>query len=365
MRMAVAAERLPGETRVALIPEFVPRLRAVGFEVVLEPGAGVRAGFTDQEYVEAGASIDAAALIAADVVLSVQPLDASTTGRLPAGVATISLSAPVGTDRLAFALDQVPRISRAQPMDVLTSQALVVGYRAVVVAADLSPRFFGICVTAAGTVPPAEVLVLGAGVAGLQAIATARRLGASVSGYDVRSSSAEEIASLGATPIELGLPALEGAAGYAREMTPERAAEQHRLLAPYVARADVVITTAAVPGRPAPVLVTTQMLGSMKPGSVVVDVAADAGGNVEGVRPGEQTRVGPVLLWGGANVPASMPTMASRLYAQNMVSFVELLVTQGTDRFAPDLTDEIVAAALVRSSPTEPARPTSGPARSR
>lgn len=350
MRMAVAAERQPGETRVALVPELVPRLLRLGAAVVLEPGAGVAAGFTDQTYVEAGASIDETALGTANVVLSVQPLDPSVIGQLRPGTATISFSAPAQTTHQvqAFAMDRLPRISRAQSMDVLTSQALVIGYRAVVVAADLYPRFFGLCVTAAGTVPPAEVLVLGAGVAGLQAIATARRLGAAVSGYDVRSSSAEEIASLGATPIELDLPALEGAAGYAREMTAERAAMQYQLLAPYVARADVVITTAAVPGRPAPMLVTTRMLEAMKPGSVVVDVAADVGGNVEGARPGEQLQVGPALLWGGANVPASMPTMASQLYAQNVVNFLELLVRPGTDRFAPNLHDEIVAATLVR-----------------
>lgn len=349
MKVAVAAEREPGETRVAVVPDLVPRLIALGAEVVVEPGAGSQAGFSDQAYAAAGAAVDPDALATADLVVSVQPLGPSAIGRLPPGTATVSFSAPPRTDQVqAFALDQVPRISRAQPMDALTSQALVVGYRAVVVAADLYPRFLSLCVTAAGTVPAAEVLVLGAGVAGLQAIATARRLGASVSGYDVRSSSAEEIASLGATPIDLGLPVLEGAAGYAREMTPERAAEQQRLLAPYVARADVVITTAAVPGRRAPVLVTTQMLAAMKPGSVVVDVAAESGGNVEGVRPGEQIRCGPTLVWGGANVPASMPSMASELYAQNVVNFLELLVRPGMGGFVPNRADEIVAAALVR-----------------
>lgn len=346
MRIAVAAEVLPGETRVALVPELVGRLLVLGAEVAVEPGAGLQAGFADQAYVDAGARIEAAALLDADAVLSVQPLTPAALVRLRPGAVTISFSAPQLDDRIrAFAMDRVPRISRAQPMDALTSQALVAGYRAVVVAAELYPRFFGKAVTAAGTVPAAEVLVLGAGVAGLQAIATARSLGARVSGYDVRASSAEEIASLGATPVDLGLPTLEGAAGYAREMTPERAAEQHRLLAPYVAAADVVITTAAVPGRPAPVLVTAEMLAAMRPGSVVVDIAADSGGNVEGVRPGQVVRSGPVQLWGGANMPASMPAMASRLYAQNVVNLLALMTRDGV--ISPDLTDEILAGALV------------------
>lgn len=355
MRIAVATESTPDENRVALIPGLVDRLVGLGAEVTIEPGAGIRAGFADHEYAGAGAQIVAEAVHDADVVLSVQPLSAAALGSLRPGTATVSFFA--GPDRdarvaalatgkvRAFAMDQVPRISRAQPMDALTSQALVAGYRAVVVAADLYPRFLGKAVTAAGTMPAAQVLVLGAGVAGLQAIATARSLGAVVSGYDVRASSVEEIASLGATPIDLGLPALEGDAGYAREMTPMRAAEQSRLLAPYVAAADVVITTAAVPGRAAPVLVTATMLAAMKPGSVVVDIAADAGGNVEGVRPGQVVRFGPVQLWGGANVPSQMPAMASQLYAQNVVNLVALMLREGAT--GPDLTDEILAGALV------------------
>ena len=351
----MAAETLPGETRVALVPDLVARLLDLGAEVTLEPGAGVAAGFPDQAYAAAGAQVDAAALTTADVVLAVQPLDVASIGRLRPGAATISFFA--GEDRAVrvaaataqevrpFAMEQVPRISRAQPMDALTSQSLVAGYRAVVVAADLYPGFLGLTVTAAGTVPPAQVLVLGAGVAGLQAIATAGRLGARVSGYDVRSSSAEEIASLGATAVDLGLPPLEGAAGYAREMGPERAAEQHRLLAPYVAVADVLITTAAVPGRSAPVLVTEAMVAAMRPGSVVVDLAAEQGGNVEGARAGEVTRAGGVVLWGGRNVPASMPRLASTLYAQNVVNLLALMTRDGS--FAPDPADEVVAGTTV------------------
>lgn len=356
MRIAVAVEHESGETRVALVPKLVGSLTALGAEVVVEPGAGAAAGFDDEAYLNVGARIDPAALATADITLSVRGLALGAIQRLREGSATLSFfdgperdqrEAALTERRVrAFAMEQVPRISRAQPMDALTSQALVVGYRSVIVAADLAPRLLGLCVTAAGTIPAAEVLVLGAGVAGLQAIATARRLGATVSGYDVRSSSAEEIASLGARALDLGLPPLEGAAGYARQMTPQRAAEQRRRLTPYIAGADVVITTAAVPGRSAPVLVTADMLAAMRPGSVVIDAVADTGGNVEGVVPGALTRVGSVLLWGGNNVAASMPAMASELYAQNVANLLALMITAGT--FAPDLTDEIVAAALVR-----------------
>lgn len=335
MRIAVARERSAGETRVALVPDAVPRLTALGAEVLLEPGAGERAGFADAAYIAAGAVVDPDALARADLVLGVKPLHEARTG-----VVVVTLAPTRVPAVTAYAMDQVPRISRAQPMDALTSQALVAGYRAVVVAAELLPRFFPLSVTAAGTIAPAEVLVLGAGVAGLQAIATARRLGAQVHGYDVRASSAEEIASLGATAIDLGLPALEGAAGYAREMTAERAVQQQDLLAPYVAAADVVITTAAVPGRRSPVLVTSSMLAAMRPGSVVVDVAAESGGNVEGVVAGGTSLVDGITLWGGLNVPGQMPAVASGLYAQNVVAFVELLLR--------DADDEIVVGARVR-----------------
>jgi len=226
-------------------------------------------------------------------------------------------------------------------MDALTSQALVAGYRGAIVAAEMLRRFFPLSMTAAGTIPPAQVVVLGAGVAGLQAIATARRLGAMVKAYDVRASSAEEIRSLGAEAIDLGLDPLEGAAGYAREMTAERAALQLERLAPYVAAADALITTAAVPGRQAPMLVSRAMLEQMSPGSVVVDLAAESGGNVEGVVAGEVVRIGNAQVWGGADVPSQLPGPASRLYAQNVVSLVALMTVGGA--FAPDFADEIVA----------------------
>jgi H+-translocating NAD(P) transhydrogenase subunit alpha len=256
----------------------------------------------------------------------------------------------------SFAMELVPRISRAQSMDALSSQSLVSGYRCAIVAAGLLRRFFPLNMTAAGTVPPAEVVVLGAGVAGLQAIATARRLGAVVKAYDVRAAAAEEIRSMGASAIELELETLEGSGGYAREMTEDRAQRQRDLLAPYIAAADALITTAAVPGRQAPMLVTAGMVEAMKPGSVVVDLAAETGGNVEGSRPGTVVRVGNAQVWGGANVPAQMPGPASRLYAQNIVNIVTLMTRDGA--YAPDFDDEIVAgscvthAGAVRHEPT-------------
>jgi NAD(P) transhydrogenase subunit alpha len=230
-------------------------------------------------------------------------------------------------------------------MDALSSQALVSGYRCAIVAAGLLRRFFPLNMTAAGTVPPAEVVVLGAGVAGLQAIATARRLGAVVKAYDVRAAAAEEIRSVGAVAIELDLETLEGAGGYAREMTEDRAARQRELLAPYIAAADALITTAAVPGRQAPLLVTADMVEQMQPGSVVVDLAAESGGNVEGAQPGRVVRIGHAQVWGGANVPSQMPGPASRLYAQNVVNLVTLMTREGA--WNPDFEDEIVAGSCV------------------
>ncbi|MGH3470621.1 MAG: NAD(P)(+) transhydrogenase (Re/Si-specific) subunit alpha, partial [Nocardioidaceae bacterium] len=251
----------------------------------------------------------------------------------------------------------VPRISRAQSMDALSSQSLVAGYRCAIVAAGRLRRFFPLNMTAAGTVPPAEVVVLGAGVAGLQAIATCRRLGAVVRAYDVRAAAAEEIRSMGATAISLDLDTLEGAGGYAREMSEDRAARQQELLTPFIAAADALITTAAVPGRQAPLLVTSGMVEQMKPGSVVVDLAAETGGNVEGSVAGSVVAVGGAQVWGGLNVPAQMPGPASRLYAQNLVNILTLMT--GDDGFAPDFDDEIVAGTCV----THAGQVTHGPTR--
>ena len=355
MRIAVAREQVPGEARVAMVPELVGRLRAAGYQVAVQAGAGAGALLADAAYEAAGALVTEHPFDEAEVVLSVQPLDTSCLAPLPSGATTISFfpyperptDVALRQDRklTTFGMEYVPRISRAQSMDALSSQALVAGYRGAIVAASMLGQFFPLSMTAAGTVPPAQVVVLGAGVAGLQAIATCRRLGAVVKGYDVRSAAAEEIRSMGAQAIELPLPTLEGAGGYAREMTEERAQRQRELLASYIAAADALITTAAVPGRRAPLLVTTEMIAPMAPGSVVVDLAAEAGGNVEGVVAGKVVRVGSVQLWGGADVPSQMPGPASRLYAHNVLNVIMLMTREG--RFAPDFEDEITAAMCV------------------
>ena len=359
MKIAVAKETRDGEARVAMVPELVGKLTTQGYQVAVEPGAGRAALHTDEEYVEAGASIEDDAVSTAEVVISVQPLDPARVRRLRGGAATVSFLpvnqelALVGDLRDAgitsFAMELVPRISRAQSMDALSSQALVAGYRGAIVAAGLLHRFFPQNMTAAGTIQPAKVVVLGAGVAGLQAIATAKRLGAVVSAYDVRAAAAEEIRSMGAKAIELELETLEGAGGYAREMTEDRAARQRDLLAPHIAAADALITTAAVPGRQAPMLVTAAMVEAMRPGSVVVDLAAETGGNVEGSVPGEVIRIGNAQVWGGRNVPSQMPGPASRLYAQNVVNLLTLMTVtdEGVGRLVPDFADEIVAGSCV------------------
>ena len=244
-----------------------------------------------------------------------------------------------------LSMELIPRISRAQSMDALSSQALVAGYRCALVAAERLPKFFPLLMTAAGTVKPAQVVVLGAGVAGLQANATAKRLGAVVQAYDVRAAAADEIRSMGAKFIELDLDSLEGSGGYAREMSDDRAQRQRELLTPYIAGADVVITTAAVPGRRAPLLVTREMVETMSPGSVVVDLAAETGGNVEGSVAGEEVTIGSARVWGGQNVPAQMPVAASRLYSANLISLSQLLFADG--EVALDFEDEILSGACV------------------
>ena len=354
MRIAVVRETSPGEARVALVPEVVGKLTRAGYEVAVQTGAGAAALFDDAAYAAVGAHVLDSPLEGAGLVLSVQPLVAADLAQLDPGTATLSfypresVDLRMRTDRsiTTFGMEYVPRISRAQPMDALSSQSLVAGYRAAIVAAGRLRQFFPLNMTAAGTVPPAQVVVLGAGVAGLQAIATCRRLGAVVKGYDVRAAAAEEIRSMGAVAIELALPTLEGSGGYAREMTEERSQLQRELLTPYVAVADALITTAAVPGRQAPLLVTAEMVEQMKPGSVVVDLAAESGGNVEGVVPGSVVTIGGAQVWGGANVPSQMPGPASRLYATNVVSVVLLMTKEG--QFAPDFDDEIVAAMQVK-----------------
>jgi NAD(P) transhydrogenase subunit alpha len=363
MRVAVPLEVKAGEKRVALVPDIINKLTRLGYEVVIESGAGDHSQGTDSAYTAAGATVVKGDVLgSADIVLSVQPLNAAQMATLKSGAITISfLSTVTAVDSIdaaikagvtAFSLELVPRISRAQSMDALTSQALCAGYRAVLVGAEMSPRFFPLLMTAAGTVTPAQVLVLGAGVAGLQAIATARRLGAVVSAYDVRPSSADEVKSMGATFIELELESLEGAGGYAREMTEERAAKQRELLTPYIAKSHVVITTAAVPGRTAPRLMTQAMIDSMEPGTVIVDLAAETGGNVEGSKPGEVVVTsGGVRIWGGKDVPSQLPFHSSSLYSRNVVNLLTLMTTATKDG-APvalnlDFADEIIKASAV------------------
>ena len=365
--LVVPRETKSGEKRVALMPDVIAKLVKQGVAVAIESGAGAFAQSTDEAYRSQGAVLFSASersthLAKADLVLTVQALPASEMAALKKGAITISFlpltqsddviaaSAKAGVTSLSMEL--IPRISRAQSMDALTSQALCAGYRAALVGADLSPRFFPLLMTAAGTVTPAQVLVLGAGVAGLQAIATARRLGAVVSAYDVRPSSADEVRSMGATFIELELESLEGAGGYAREMTEERAAKQRELLTPYISKSHVVITTAAVPNRRAPLLVTKEMYSGMVAGSVIVDLAAESGGNVEGSVAGEviETAAG-VRIWGGKDVPSQLPFHASSLYSKNLVNLMGLMIKSGEAdskaTIALDFEDEIIAASAV------------------
>jgi len=360
MRLLIPRETRPGERRVAVVPSVVGKFKQLGFEVLVESGAGDLAFAPDSEYVAAGALVVPGsgmddALAATDVIASVRPLDYNRAKRLKEGAVSVSFLSP-GSDvetlralrdahATGLSFDLVPRISRAQSMDALTSQSLVTGYRASLVAADRLPKFFPLFMTAAGTIQPARVLVLGAGVAGLQAIATAKRLGARVSAYDVRAASADEVRSMGATFVHLELDVLEGSGGYAREMTDDRAQRQRDLLAPHIAESDAVITTAAVPGRQAPLLVTRSMVEGMRPGSVVVDLAAETGGNVEGSRPGEEVMIGEVLVWGAKDVPSEMPVHASQLYSMNVYSLLTLVAQDGSVVVDPE--DEIIDGCAV------------------
>jgi NAD(P) transhydrogenase subunit alpha len=363
VKVAVAAESTRGERRVALMPDAVAPLVSAGLDVLVQTGAGAGALATDDDYRRAGAQVvDTVQAATVDVLLHVRPLTPAVIARLRPGTVTIGFCSPsTEPDSVralrdggvtAFAMELVPRISRAQSMDALTSQALVAGYRCVLEAATRLPRFFPLFMTAAGTIPPAKVLVLGAGVAGLQAIATAKRLGAVVSAYDVRAASADEVASMGGTFVHLDLEALEGSGGYAREMTGDRATRQRELLAPHIAEADVVITTAAVPGRSAPLLVTSEMIERMRDGSVIVDLAAESGGNVAGAVAGQEVSLptaddGTVRLVGMKDAAGTIPADASRLYSRNVSSLLTLMTVDG--RVAPDFDDEVIAGScLVR-----------------
>jgi H+-translocating NAD(P) transhydrogenase subunit alpha len=358
MRVAVPRETAPGERRVALVPDVVSRLVQSGFEVAVETGAGDAAGLPDSQFTEAGAHLveDREALFAnADGVVKVQKPNDDEAAALRGGVVLIAFLQPLtdreGIERLAsqgvvaFAMESIPRITRAQPMDALSSQATVAGYKAALLAADRLPKFFPMLMTAAGTVAPAKVLVLGAGVAGLQAIATARRLGAVVSGFDIRPVVREQVESLGASFLDLGIVGEETAGGYARELTDEEQRRQQEELERRIPDFDAVITTALVPGRPAPKLIPAGAVAAMRPGSVIVDLAAETGGNCELTEPGEEIVRERVTIVGYTNLPSTMPLHASQLYARNVSALLTHLAPEGELRL--DFEDEITAGACV------------------
>ena len=358
MRLAVPKETRPGEQRVALVPGDLARLAGVGIEVAVQRGAGEAALYTDSDYESAGAALAPGAeelYAGADVVAKVQPPTLAEVAIFASGTSVLSFLAPssyldvvkalASRQATAFSFELVPRISRAQAMDALSSQATVAGYKAVLIAANRLTKFFPLFMTAAGTVRPARALVMGAGVAGLQAIATARRLGAVVSAYDVRAAAKEEVKSLGATFLELALEAQEGTGGYAGEQSEAFLARQQEMIGAHVAASDVVITTAAIPGRRAPVLVTAAMVGAMRPGSVIVDLAAASGGNCELTEDGKDVDFSGVHIIAASELASTMPAHASLFYSRNVTNFVQLLVKDG--RLAPDFADEIVDKSAV------------------
>lgn len=362
MRIAVARELEPGETRVAATPETVKKMKALGADVAVEPGAGANAGIPDAEFTTAGAAVASGAVKDADVVLKVRRPAPSELSGYKRGALVIAMMDPYGQDAAvqdmanagiaAFAMELLPRITRAQTMDVLSSQANLAGYRAVIDAAAEYGRVLPMMMTAAGTVPAARVFVMGAGVAGLQAIATARRLGAIVTGTDVRPAAKEQVESLGAKFIAVEdeeFKQAETAAGYAKEMSKEYQAKQAALVAEHLKKQDIVITTALIPGRPAPRLISREMVLSMRPGSVIVDLAVERGGNCELARPGDVVIVNDVKIVGHLNVPGRVAASASSLYARNLFAFLEVLLDKKQKILAVNWDDEIIkATALTR-----------------
>ena len=353
--IGVLKETVPGENRVAVVPEVATRLAALGARLLLERGAGASARFPDALYKDVSFADSADAVLeSADLLFAVQPLDPAIAGRLKSGSTLVGFLAPHAQQALvralrdrrvtSFAMELVPRISRAQSMDALSSQAAVSGYKAVLIGAAALDKFFPMLTTAAGTIRPATVLVIGAGVAGLQAIATARRLGAVVEAYDVRSATREQIKSLGAKFVETGVTA-EGAGGYARELTAEEKAKQQEVLDSRIAAADCVITTAGVPGRPAPRIIGRAAVERMKTGAVIVDLLAENGGNCELSRAGETVDHRGVRIIGPVNLPASVAFHASEMYARNLLNFIKPALAAGV--LTIDWNDEVFAASCV------------------
>ena len=362
MRIAVAREIDATESRVAATPETVKKMKAFGADIAVEPDAGTKSGIPDAEFTAAGASVTNGAVKDADVVLKVRRPAAAELDRYKKGALVIAMMDPYGEDAAlkamaeagvtAFAMELMPRITRAQIMDVLSSQANLAGYRAVIDAAAEYGRALPMMMTAAGTVPAAKVFVMGAGVAGLQAVATARRLGAIVTATDVRPAAKEQVESLGAKFVAVEddeFKQAETAGGYAKEMSKEYQAKQAALVAEHIKKQDIVITTALIPGRPAPRLISKEMVASMRPGSVIVDLAVERGGNCECAKPGEVAEVGSVRIVGYLNVPGRIAASASSLYAKNLFAFLEILVDKTSKALAVKWDDEIVkATALTR-----------------
>jgi NAD(P) transhydrogenase subunit alpha len=360
MKIAIAKEIDPSEPRVAATPDTVKKFKALGADVAIEPGAGMKSGLPDSEFSAAGATVSADALKDADIVIKVKRPEASELGRYRRGALAIAIMDPYGNEAAlktiadagvsAFAMELMPRITRAQVMDVLSSQANLAGYRAVIEAAEAFGRAFPMMMTAAGTVPAAKVFVMGVGVAGLQAIATARRLGAIVTATDVRPATKEQVESLGAKFLAVEdeeFKNAQTAGGYAKEMSKEYQAKQAALVAEHIKKQDIVITTALIPGRPAPRLISKEMVASMRPGSVIVDLAVERGGNVEGAKPGEIAQAGDVKIVGHLNVAGRLAASASALYAKNLLTFVETLIDKKEKKLAVNWDDELVKATVL------------------
>jgi len=360
MKVAVTTETDPGEPRVAATPETVKKLIGLGAEVAVEPGAGVKSGILDADYAAAGAKVTGDATKNADIVLKVRRPSANELAGYKKGAVVVAIMDPYGNEAalkqmadagvVAFAMELMPRITRAQSMDVLSSQANLAGYRAVIDAAEEYGRALPMMMTAAGTVPAAKVFIMGVGVAGLQAIATARRLGAIVTATDVRPATKEQVESLGAKFLAVEdeeFKNAQTAGGYAKEMSKEYLAKQAALVAEHIKKQDIVITTALIPGRPAPKLVSKEMVASMRPGSVLVDLAVERGGNVEGAKPGAVTQVGPAKIVGYLNVPGRLAASASALYAKNLLTFLETLIDKKEKKLAINWDDELVKGTVL------------------